>query len=170
MSFEQIEKFQCLKSSTTQGLSHGTIRTPVAHVQKCVSKFVKLKLDFLLKFPGKYLGNNSPDLPTYRTNLFHQQTRCNAPNLMQMALGACELWWPVLYFWVSTSAWRTNQRQRSPTNMRLKASEFRERELQCIGRKSLLAHGTFHSLDSKKKWPSLPDWWPQWVETILNFF
>ena len=32
MSFEQIEKFQCLKSSTTQGLSHGTFRTHVARV------------------------------------------------------------------------------------------------------------------------------------------
>ena len=48
-----------------------------------------LKLDFLLKFPGKYLGDNSPDLSTYRTNLFHRQTRCDAPNLMQMAQGDC---------------------------------------------------------------------------------
>ena len=32
MSFEQIEKFQCLKSSTTQGLSHDNIRTHVARV------------------------------------------------------------------------------------------------------------------------------------------
>ena len=62
----------------------------VSRVQKRVSKFVKLKLDFLLKFPGKYLGDNSPDLPTYRTNLFHRQTRCDAPNLMQMAQGGCE--------------------------------------------------------------------------------
>ena len=32
MSFEQIEKFQCLKSSTTQGLSHGIFRTHMAQV------------------------------------------------------------------------------------------------------------------------------------------
>ena len=32
MSFEQIEKFQCLKSSTTQGLSHGIFRTHMARV------------------------------------------------------------------------------------------------------------------------------------------
>ena len=32
MSFEQIEKFRCLKSSTTQGLSHGIFRTHVARV------------------------------------------------------------------------------------------------------------------------------------------
>ena len=30
MSFEQIEKFQCLSLSTPQGLSHGTFRTHVA--------------------------------------------------------------------------------------------------------------------------------------------
>ena len=44
MSFEQIEKFQCLKSSTTQGHSRG-IRTHVTRVQKRVSKFV----NFLVK-------------------------------------------------------------------------------------------------------------------------
>ena len=32
MFFEQIEKFECLKPSTTQGLSCGTIRTYVACV------------------------------------------------------------------------------------------------------------------------------------------
>ena len=44
MSFKQIEKFQCLKSSTTQGLSHGIFRTHVARVQKGVSKFVNFKV------------------------------------------------------------------------------------------------------------------------------
>ena len=34
LSFEQIEKFQCLKSSTTQGLSHGIFRTHVARVTR----------------------------------------------------------------------------------------------------------------------------------------
>ena len=32
MSFEQIEKCQCLKLSTTQGLQHGNIRIYVARV------------------------------------------------------------------------------------------------------------------------------------------
>ena len=36
MFFEQIEKFQCLKLSTTQGIQHGTIKTHVARVQKRV--------------------------------------------------------------------------------------------------------------------------------------
>ena len=30
-----------------------------------------LKIDFLQKFPGKYLEDNFPDFPTYKTNLFH---------------------------------------------------------------------------------------------------
>ena len=32
MFFEQIEKFQCLKSSTAQGLERGTLRRHVARV------------------------------------------------------------------------------------------------------------------------------------------
>ena len=32
MFFQQIEKFQCLKSSTAQGLQHGTLRRHVARV------------------------------------------------------------------------------------------------------------------------------------------
>ena len=45
MFFEQIEKFQCLKSSTTQGLSHGTFKTHVARV----SKFVNFKVQKVQK-------------------------------------------------------------------------------------------------------------------------
>ena len=33
-----------------------------------------INIDFLQKFPGKYLEDNFPDFPTYKTNLFHQQT------------------------------------------------------------------------------------------------
>ena len=32
MFFEEIEKYQCLKLSTTQGQDHGTLRRNVAHV------------------------------------------------------------------------------------------------------------------------------------------
>ena len=71
----------------------------VSRVQKRVSKFVQLKLDFLLKFPGKYLGDNSPDLPTYRTNLFHRQTRCDAQIWCKWLRGAvCNLQEP----WISS--------------------------------------------------------------------
>ena len=38
MFFEQIEKFLCLKSSTTQGLSTGTLRLHMTRVQKRVLK------------------------------------------------------------------------------------------------------------------------------------
>ena len=42
VSFEQIEKFQCLSLSTPQGLSHGTFRTHVARVtcpETCLKVF-----------------------------------------------------------------------------------------------------------------------------------
>ena len=48
-------------------------------------------MDFLQKFPEKYLEDNFPDLPTYKTNLFHRQTGCDSPILMQMAQGGCEV-------------------------------------------------------------------------------
>ena len=49
MSFEQIVKFQCLKLSNTQGLSHGIFRTNVARVQKRVSKFANFKVQKVQK-------------------------------------------------------------------------------------------------------------------------
>ena len=42
MSYELIEKFQCLSLSTPQGLSHGTFRTHVARVtcpETCLKVF-----------------------------------------------------------------------------------------------------------------------------------
>ena len=42
MFLEQIEKFQCLKLSTTQGPDHGTLRGPVARVtcpETCLKVF-----------------------------------------------------------------------------------------------------------------------------------
>ena len=55
----------------------------------CQNEVQIWKVDFLQKFPGKYLEDNFPGIPTYKTNLFHRQTWCNAPNLMQMAQGGC---------------------------------------------------------------------------------
>ena len=49
------------------------------------------KIDFLQKFPGKYLEDNFPGIPTYKTKLFYWQTWCNAPNLVQMAQGGCDI-------------------------------------------------------------------------------
>ena len=49
MFFEQIEKFQCLKSSTAQGPSHGTLRRHVARVHKRVLKLVNFFVQNLQK-------------------------------------------------------------------------------------------------------------------------
>ena len=45
--YEQIEKFQCLSSSTPQGLSRDIFRTHVDTCQKRVLKFMNFKVDFL---------------------------------------------------------------------------------------------------------------------------
>ena len=47
MPFEQIRKFQCLKSSITQGLSHGTIG-PMWHILRVPKRVSKL-VNFLVK-------------------------------------------------------------------------------------------------------------------------
>ena len=52
MSFEQIDKFQCLKLSITQGLSHGTLRTHVARVT-CPETCPKVGQLFWSKNPQK---------------------------------------------------------------------------------------------------------------------
>ncbi len=39
MFFEQIEKFQCLKLSTTQGPAHGTLRRRVTCPETCLKVF-----------------------------------------------------------------------------------------------------------------------------------
>ena len=63
MSFEQIEKFQCLESSTTQGLSHGIFRTHVSRVQKRVSKCVNFWVQNLQKGPFYALPEHTSDPP-----------------------------------------------------------------------------------------------------------
>ena len=53
MFFEQIEKFQCLKVSTTQGLSYGTIRKHVAR-GTCPQTCPKVCQLFWSKTPQKW--------------------------------------------------------------------------------------------------------------------
>ena len=53
--FEQIEKFQCLKVSTTQGLAPGTPQITRGHVSRAWKRASKL-----LNFEGLYL--KKPDL------------------------------------------------------------------------------------------------------------
>ena len=53
MFFEQIEKFQCLKVSTTQGLSYGTIRIHVAR-GTCPQTCPKVCQLFWSKTPQKW--------------------------------------------------------------------------------------------------------------------
>ena len=60
MFFEQIEKFQCLKSSTAQGLSHGTLKSHVARVQKRVLKLVNFDDEKSPKPDMSDLETNTP--------------------------------------------------------------------------------------------------------------
>ena len=52
LSFEQIEKFQCLTASTTQGLSTGIHRIHVTRVT-CLQTCPKVGQHFLVKKPQK---------------------------------------------------------------------------------------------------------------------
>ena len=49
MYFKQIEKFQCLTSSTTPGLSHGALKIHVARVHKRVLKLVNFEVQKVQK-------------------------------------------------------------------------------------------------------------------------
>ena len=66
MFFEQIEKFQCLKLSTTQGLSNGIFRTKLACVQKRVSKFVNFKVHKVQKPTLIDFSGHRSCISTYR--------------------------------------------------------------------------------------------------------
>ena len=73
MFFEQIEKFQCLESSTTQGLSHGIFRTNVARVtcpETCLKVCQLYDCKNLLKLHTNELKLHSNFLYTYRQSLF----------------------------------------------------------------------------------------------------
>ena len=61
MFFEQIEKFQCLTLSTTQGLSTGTLRFHVSRAHKRVTK--------LLNFEGLYFSN--PPVKYFKNHFSH---------------------------------------------------------------------------------------------------
>ena len=74
MSFEQIEKFQCLTSSTTQGLSTGILRIHVTRVT-CPQTCPKVGQLFLVKKPQKTtmidFNDHSPLKYIYVGYVFH---------------------------------------------------------------------------------------------------
>ena len=154
IEFEIIECFNLINESQ----SHNGVQT--------------WKVDFLQKFPGKYLEDNFPGIPTYKPNLFHWRTWCNAPNLVQMAQGGCEVWVWQLYIWTLWLIWTLKYLMQKDIQNVFEISFYlgsfvwcsvaHERHLSLMwGLRVLLWHITDNVIF----------WWPRFLDimTLLNY-